>query len=1296
MAACRQTTTMQTAGLLFEEEQAAEFAKNQTKDDHNHFKEANAIGRLVEPSEQVEQQDSNCIESSQFVEGSGRKTIGNNRHQTAATNFCSQVRRKEQSALFAEEEDDDEEAFIAFCTDSSSVLNSNNSIRHCYVNKLYQPIGSTQQNNFQVGAGEDDDELLLYEELRYIQETSGKSQLVGGKRTPSTTTTSCRKNKKSSGSQLTKILEDDDGDDDEEDEDHHLDHLQLTNIIESFDELSSPLRLDEELLGAGAGNCNGQEATNTCNKPDSTGCQNEVFSPTSSYSSGRLSSLAAFTPPQTHLNNQNCNNLLQFCDGAAETKQQDGQEEQYCGDSTTTSAQLVNNATLCRSQQLRHEDEDENNFHFGCDSQFQTTSEQNKTSELSFQTCFGGWTQPQAEQPISQTDEAVGAKNEQQLGGQNSVHLTKGTKSKTTPPTKKRKVAPTTTTSDAAQQKPQFSSEQEDSLQTQCNLFGSARQLAEEDSLGASGDDCCSSQSSQQPTTSNQGKSRRRVANARERIRMREINLAFVKLKEKLPRDWVRQNLASCDEETSDSANTCKRRADGEKPSQQQAAADSVKLTKIAALRLAKSYIEALSEVLKQSPTCRQAVEYQVEEKELTSQTVSPNQKRTRTLSPKKKNSATRNRQSPVKGISINKQRLEANEEENEKANGQQQIVFANAAGQQQEQVNRLQSCQQQQAIILQTTGQTPIGLEGQTATTFLALPQQHQFQPEQQRQQQQQPQFQFAGQQPIVISQPIQRGAQERTFVTPVAVAILGISTNGQVQSANGAAQNQLQFIGIQQQQQQQQVVATSTKATYQPYNLQLSASANQSQPVTLTFDDLNGLSVLRLAPDGSQQQQHFVQQQVATTRILTTQQQQQPTDFNYAYQQIRISQPASGAGQQLLRTVGQTVQAATVCQQPQHSLQFTNQQNNSTNINNNNNLNNGTNMICNGPTESPPHLFGANGNNQTRLATFTGNKSDCTGNYGISATAPQQLPELHKVRLVSSESCNGSGGGMGQPVQVEVSATTATTCNSPLQQRQPSQKKAAGNVQKASNAKFVTLNFNSTSLQKTNQQQHQTSGAQRHENNCISSGNNLSSNEANISQLVASLATSLNPNNRTPSNSGGAQKATHFELNLQQNNSDAQQQQPKKTYRFHNYDGSSITSQLYSSGGGGQVVSGGGGGQQANSRKCFNSATAARQPQTTSGASAAPAPVSSSCEGAIESQRSRQNSLSSICSTSSSLSSSVCGNLGGTQSPATLMSLNSPNKSPPTSQAAPTRGFGEQQVGEEQQGNCASVSAN
>lgn len=701
---------------------------------------------------------------------------------------------------------------------------------------------------------------------------------------------------------------------------------------------------------------------------------------------------------------------------------------------------------------------------------------------------------------------------------------------------------------------------------------------------------------------------RRRTANARERIRMREINQAFEKLKKVVPIEMIQQVTNSGDESDQ---NSCNGRG---KISPQSDSSQSIKLTKITTLRLAVSYIAKLSEVLNQQPEgnlssssanqssptgARQAAGSLAADQSPSVGKLAGN---------KDLNAAGRPRAKPTE-----RKRRDLNSTQSaDRSTAPQSLELGTptVVGQQADEAgpshppapNQLN--QTQQTILLNNVCQT-----------FASIQQQ-----QQQVQKQAQPaQLAYAQQ---------QLTGDGRTFVTPVAVAILGIPS-GQ----DGGQPQTLQLLSLPASNQQRNLQQSQPAS---PYNL----IAPQPQQVTLTLDDISGLSVLRLAnPAGVVQQPIQLQQNRSQlikqpqTQLVTT---ASGARYNLApYQPIQIAQ-VQAQGQQLLEADQQGAGRVT-------SANMTTQSNPSTGINNSDCKSTSIAHNC--------QLISANPPKQQQLgATLNGSNHFLPANHQLVAIAAPH-------------------GQLYQPAQVAAGAAGQAQTGH-LIYFNPSPSNISGSV---GSEPSVQPN---NGVEHTNQKVKLVSASQldSSEHNGLKRATSLqAASEANIRKLVANLTTSIHhspPEKNSASQIGRSQAAFgtlkssveqtngclkyHYQasgrqeqqqhhqaayLDKQQPASVQSQSQPKKTYRFHNYDGNMISNHLYSNNSS-TNNNGNSNNNSSSSSSNTNSSNHDKHQQQPKRLSQAPDVVSQTGEAG---QRSRQNSLSSNCSTSSTISSSL-----------------------------------------------------
>lgn len=685
-------------------------------------------------------------------------------------------------------------------------------------------------------------------------------------------------------------------------------------------------------------------------------------------------------------------------------------------------------------------------------------------------------------------------------------------------------------------------------------------------------------------------KYRRRTANARERIRMREINQAFEKLKKVLPVEMIQQAVS---EEESDASS---RRGAKSASNQQSVDSQSIKLTKITTLRFAKSYIAQLSELLNEhaapgeSPTIisrsssAQVSQSNADQSNRSARGKSRGSSRTGSQSWRKRRISTTNScnlpkaQQPPTGSSCKPTAELAKPTSESQLNSNQSIIIHNNV----------------------PTGLTLVPIQQQPS--------------QRQQHQQQQPTFAYAycNQQPIGVPQ---TSSQDRAFMTPVAVAILGIPA-GNMRGPNEP--QALQLLGIHQSNQQlqrHQNHRTSQLLDQQHKQQQTFGLINQ-QPVTLTLDDLNGLSALRLAATNSQQQPQTIQIQQTARPALSIQQATQivasnsTQAYNYAAYQpsIQINQV-----QQTTANHRPTFNAQQVQFQAQN---ISNSEANQTTLTTITGSNSEYKNFAISPTMIAQHINNSNNNNNSETQQINFQQSNCSGQNLLMSNNLNlnQNPNSNHLINVSASYNQPNVIYINSPGMVAKLASSEQNCNFSRVALQTSTT-STGDFQK-----LRLIGGNQTTHLDRAKFEAQFE-AQPSEQSCELAAN---ASEANIRQLVASLATSIQPGEQKENS-----RDEQSQLDQQANNKQLQQQ-PKRTYRFHNYDGNMITNHLYNNVGQQQV------GKRSQQQ-----------------------PVEQQLRGK---QRSRQNSLSSTCSTTSSSCSSLVSPMS-TVSPANSIMLKSPS---------------------------------
>lgn len=344
-------------------------------------------------------------------------------------------------------------------------------------------------------------------------------------------------------------------------------------------------------------------------------------------------------------------------------------------------------------------------------------------------------------------------------------------------------------------------------------------------------------------------KYRRRTANARERTRMREINRAFEKLKNIVPIELIE---TSCNRDPS--KNQDQRDSPRQGKSETSKQNEPFKLTKITTLRLAVSYISRLSELLSESQTGEMI------------RLTPNNQTNSNSAGSKRRKRRQSDGQTKVLKGNSSKPMVESSPKIGQEDSlgavpVQKKVALTVQVGPH----CQSQSHSQQLALLADDARQTNTA----QPNSFVACNSSGGNQPiSVSYHHQQQPQAMMIsatgqanpGQAPIESP----TGAQTGTFMAPLAVAILGTIQTG----ANGQTQLRPQV-------QQPQI---QTMNGGQIYNL-IAPASQQPQPVTLTLDDLSGLSVIRFAqqaPNGIQQWPTTIRIPAGNRTIFNTQQPQ------------------------------------------------------------------------------------------------------------------------------------------------------------------------------------------------------------------------------------------------------------------------------------------------------------------------------------------------------------------------------------------------------------------------------------
>lgn len=722
------------------------------------------------------------------------------------------------------------------------------------------------------------------------------------------------------------------------------------------------------------------------------------------------------------------------------------------------------------------------------------------------------------------------------------------------------------------------------------------------------------------PTQPPASKYRRRTANARERIRMREINQAFEKLKQVVPIEMIQQqqkeeqaelNRLEAEERCrggskSGSLKESILQQASKQQQQQQQLDNEVKLTKITTLRLAVSYISKLSDILSQHEQDSRLSSASGAKSSTGATGIGHNNNSNSfgsDANPRARSRKRRSRASKPAAAELKAKKTPA-----------VAPTTANKSVSQTGQLQVQQQQQQQHQIVI-----TNSSVQGQ-----------------------QQQQASFAAYQPgaITISQgATQAGADRATnFVTPVVVAILG--ANGAPNGHQLDSRQQLQLVGIRrpasnatggQQQQQAALFRPATgavKQVGQQYNF-----VPQAQPVTLTLDDLSGLSVLRLAnPMQGQQQVQTATIQLPVNHPILQQhhlRQQQQIGFS-GYQQSNQA----------------NCNAVNLCDGQQYVTAATTSVSSS-----NNNASKqitGTNSDFNSaaPAAAP--------------ATVSSSSSSATVNFSSNQAIFRPTIAMNGQQLQQQQQARGPNVIYINQAQLQANQTVLVHQNQD-QQLQHQLKQAPFWPAETTSGHFRVSQCDRQQANKPAPVGNQTS-------------------EVNINELVANLTTSIQPQVGDNNNSFLVQQPQqlanydHLEAQKQQQQQQQQRQQqvqmqlqnqqPKKTYRFHNYDGNMINSQLYSNQHQQAIkrASATGGRQQAGA------SVAPTAPDATQSGPIQPPPVAPSAVSAGATsganQRSRQNSLSSNCSSASlsSLGSSSalsCSTISQTSSPQLASSI-------------------------------------
>lgn len=1106
-------------------------------------------------------------------------------HQFRAYTITGQDESNARDSSICQRDDDD--AISAFRNDDNS--------RRYYVNKLYQPLNGTQNQSNQQGDNLDefDDEYLLYQEdLRFLetaaQELADEEKHRG---------------------QLSKILEDDDdyglSFDDEDDANHMrhgsgedlLDRLHMTTIIETFESFpNSPLNANDPLI-------NGSSIdNNVCNdpdQPDSTRNNNrlDIVSPVTSSESGNcLSTTNYHSTNHNHYhlgasNRQESHHYPTIINGL--NSQQDASETNYFN---------------------HHNQQVSSTFDESINKNLSSISNNYTDAPLIHQTDSNLLIQDQDKQPSKKrTSHQASTNSDDKLVKTQRVRKRRSTDIDEISSLKNKilkadnKHGPSTVnlfTTSSLNNQPNHTIQQ--SIKT-CE-FNQLKHNNSNYNKTTQYDSCESSTDStlieDEATSSQRGnrrllhnsKYRRRTANARERTRMREINQAFEKLKKVVPIELIQQSMSGDEsDQTSVSGRRCG--TNGNKQMTNNQSESNLKLTKITTLRLAVSYISKLSEVLNQhqAETGDNSVNLSIVPSSASNNETPVANQSTSRVPDKKRNTiatTTRRRRSrcPVL-VSDEKKPDHTNEmkvhlqQSNNHAGKQTFIVNSNNIS------------------AKSTSGQ----VNGYQSNVLVPL--------QQKSLSQQQQQVNYVHQSCTIQQQSMgisnNQTNQDRTFVTPV-VAILGIPTNNGNQNPNEA--QPLQLLGIQGTQQRIQT------ASLPQYNL----ITQHPQHVTLTLDDINGLSVLRLANSNNSQQQLQRTFQIQPQFVTHQQSQQQisatsgPTNYS-TYQSVQFSQlqpsNSNNNNSDITRQLPTPIQ---ICK----SVPLSTGQN-STNV--------ATKQTQSGTMDNDKILIkSAPLSTKAIASTTTGSSHGGCKNFSITS---------------GSLMAHTTGNNLVQAAQFRLQQTNCTNLILQQQQtnfQQPQMMNQPNHNVPPTQANLIYISPPNSSSSSTddinlNQIQQQMSQQQPSGNQMIENQQKIApieqskfvtqfqrqdgtkrssiADEGDISRLVASLATSIQPNNDENVAEVNQTSITGIHSATPQNR---QQNQAKKTYRFHNYDGNMITNNLYNNS------------QQekqhtnTNKPKNSNNRKSIQQQQQVG-------------------QRSRQNSLSSTCSTMSSSSSSL-----------------------------------------------------
>lgn len=773
-------------------------------------------------------------------------------------------------------------------------------------------------------------------------------------------------------------------------------------------------------------------------------------------------------------------------------------------------------------------------------------------------------------------------------------------------------------------------------------------------------------------------KYRRRTANARERIRMREINRAFERLKKVVPIELIDKSIVKDNQKNRDHKEHQDKSSRTNKSSSNETSQNNerVKLTKITTLRLAVSYITKLSQILEEhssndanvvmtSNNSNASASSRPRNTKLALDGEKRQRKRKAIRSDMKTqpsddvNSTTKDSKPSFETIKTKVAEKSASLMPQLIPNIQIRPPIANVQLSTNNFMtpNTNQVLNQPQQDSTTTTSSTIQCI--QSGKTQQQIPTTYQ-----------QPQRLNQNPQTITISATPNNIAPTNldhsntqttgAFVTPVAVAILGtIQTNG-----NGQHQ-------LRPHMHQPQIQALNGGPVY---NLITTAGqTTQSQPVTLTLDDLNGLSVLRFAhqPTNGIQQggESNIRIQQAPTTVFNSQHQQAQfisstnTLSNYSanYSTTSVTPTTYRRPQQTAtihiqaQPIKQNHQLSSpnqsqFCQPVQLIRQATQHNPSGLSIANNNHNNTG-NGICFNTNTLQFHSQHLNSNSSDQA--INGQPGDQQQINGRTTMNLNQDCETQLITVKNHHDTNfvespASSRQQNHPTRANIiyiqPQNSALTCNPgdaiSVVTSMDAMKNDNINQIRTPNPSPPSLQFEQVKFVSLFQSNPQSQSYQQHQTN-VQQGKHLSS-EASIKQLVASLTTDINQNDATNgvSKRDGQQQQQQQQQSHNQKSicSQQQQQQMKRTYRFHNYDGSMMINnhlyQQHSSISSNSVVSN----QRqraSNSQQHQQQQLADQQQKQQNGATKSTQIIAGT------GQRSRQNSLSSNCSTTSSSSS-------------------------------------------------------